>query len=90
MNELEKRLEAISNRSNLQEIGVVRLYPVEWDSSLYPPRFKAPNLQAFDDKGSPNQHMYYFKFQTGNVVLNDAIMARLFIGTLKGWPLNGS
>ena len=62
MNELEKHLEAISNQSNLQEIGVVRPHPVKWDSALYPPRFKAPNLQAFDDKGSPNQHMYYFKF----------------------------
>jgi len=27
--------------------------------------------------------MYYFKSQTGNVVLNDTIKARLFIGTLK-------
>ena len=49
----------------------------------YPPKFKALTLQAFDDKGSPNQHIYYFKFQTGNVVDNDAILARLFIGTLK-------
>jgi len=63
---------------------VVRLYPVEWDSTPYPPCFKAPNLHAFDSKGSPNQHIYYFKSQTGNVVSNDAIMARLFINTLKG------
>jgi len=50
----------------------------------YPPKFKAPTLLTFDDEGSPNQHVYYFKFQTGNVVSNDIIMARLFIGTLKG------
>jgi len=43
MNKLEKRLEAISNRSNLQEVGVVRPYPIEWDSASYSPRFKAPN-----------------------------------------------
>ena len=84
MNEFEKRLEAISNRCNVQEVGVVRPYPVKWDSSPYPPRFKAPNLHAFDDKGSLNQHIYYFKSQTGNVVSNDAIMPRLFIGTLNG------
>jgi len=30
-----------------------------------------------------NQHIYYFKSQRGNVVSNDAILARLFIGTLK-------
>ena len=84
MNELEKFLEAISNRSNLQEVRVVRPYPVEWNSAPYSPRFKAPNLHVFDGKGSLNQHIYYFKFQIGNVVSNDAIMARLFIGTLKG------
>jgi len=43
-----------------------------------------PILQAFDGKGSPNQHIYYFKSQTGNVVDYDAILACLFIGTLKG------
>ena len=59
-------------------------YPAEWDLVLYPPKFKAPILQAFDGKGSPNQHIYYFKSQTGNIVANDAILACLFIGTLKG------
>ena len=83
MNELEKLLEAISNRSNLQEVGVVRPYLIEWDSAPYHLRFKAPNLYAFDGKGSPNQHIYYFKSQIGNVVSNDAIMTRLFISTLK-------
>ena len=37
MNELEQRLEAISNRSNLQELRVVRPYPVEWDSAFILP-----------------------------------------------------
>ena len=65
-------------------MGVVRLYLVEWNIIPYPPRFKEPTLQSFDDKGSLEQHIYYFKFQFGNVVSNDAIMPRLFIGTLKG------
>ena len=84
MNVFEKRLEVISKRSNIQEVGVVRPYLVEWNSAPYPLRFKAPNLYAFDGKGSPNQCIYYFKSQTRKVVLNDAIIARLFIGTLKG------
>ena len=84
MNQLEQRLEALTNRKGLQEVGVVRPYPTEWDLVPYPPKFKAPTLQAFDGKGSPNQHIYYFKSQIGNVVDNDAILARLFIGTLKG------
>ena len=50
----------------------------------YPPKFKPPTLHSYDGKSSPNQHIYYFQSQIGNVVGNDAIMARLFIGTLKG------
>jgi len=41
-------------------------------------------LHTYDGKGSPNQHIYYFRSQIGNVIDNDTIMARLFIGTLKG------
>jgi len=63
---------------------VVRPYPVEWDFAPYPRKFNAPTLQAFDDKGSLNQHSYYFKSHAGNVVANDAILVHLFIGTLKG------
>ena len=54
------------------------------DSVPYPPKFKPPTLHTYDGKSSPNQHIYYFWSQTGNVIDNDAIMARLFIGTLKG------
>ena len=53
---------------------VTRPYPAEWDSAPHPPKFKAPNLHTFDGKDSPNQHVYYFKSQTGNVVSNDAIL----------------
>ena len=50
----------------------------------YLPKFKPPTLHTYDGRSSPNQHIYYFRSQTGNVIGNDAIMARLFIGTLKG------
>ena len=83
MSKLEQRLEALANRDGLQDVRIVRPYPAEWDTTPYPPKFKAPILHTFDGKGSSNQHIY-FKSQTGNVVSNDAIMARLFIGTLKG------
>ena len=63
---------------------MTRPYPLEWDSVSYPPKFKPPTLHTYDGKSSPNQHIYYFLYQTGNVIDNDAIMARLFIGTLKG------
>ena len=61
MKELEVRLEAIAHRDELQRVGVVRLYPAEWDDTPYPPKFKAPSLHTLDGKGSPNQHIYYFK-----------------------------
>ena len=79
-----RRLWSELNRKGLQEAEVVRPYPTEWDLFPYPPKFKALTLQAFDGKGSPNQHIYYFKSPTGNVVSNDPIMARLFISILKG------
>jgi len=84
MSKLELHLEALANRKGLQEAGVVRPYLAEWDLVPYLPKFKAPTLQAFDGKGSPNQHVYYIKSRTGNVVSNDAILVCLFIGTLKG------
>ena len=84
MGKLEKCLKALANRKGLQKVGVVWPYPSKWDLILYPLKFKAPTLQAFDGKGSPNHHIYYFKSHTRNVVSNDAILARLFIGILKG------
>ena len=36
MSQLEQRLEALTNRKGLQEAGVVRPYPAEWDLVLYP------------------------------------------------------
>ena len=50
----------------------------------YPPKFKPPTLHTYDGKRSPNQHIYYFRSQTGNVIDNDPIMDRLFISTLNG------
>jgi len=84
MSKLEQRLEALTSQKGLQEAGVIRSYPAEWDLVFYPLKLKAPTLQVFDSKRSPNQHIYYFKSQTGNVVSNDIILARLFIDTLKG------
>ena len=84
ISKLKQCLEALTKRDRLQDVGLVQPYPAEWDTTPYPPKFKAPTLHTFDGKGSPNQHIYYCKFQTENIVSNDAIMARLFIGTFKG------
>jgi len=63
---------------------MIRSYPLEWDSVLHLPKFNPPTLHTYDGKSSPNQHICYFRSQTDNVIDNDAIMARLFISTLKG------
>ena len=76
ISKLEQHLEALSSWKGLQEVGVVRPYPAKLDLVPYPPKFKALTLQAFDSKGSPNQHIYYFKSQTGYVVSKDAILVR--------------
>ena len=68
----------------MKKVGMTRSYPLEWDSVPYPPKFKPLTLHMYDGKSSLNQHIYYFWSQTGSVIDNDAIMARLFIGTLKG------
>jgi len=54
IDKLEQRLEVLANQKGLQEAGVVRLYPAEWNLGPYPPKFKASTLQAFDGKRSPN------------------------------------
>ena len=54
MSKLEQRLKALANRDKLQEVGIVRPYPAECDTSPYPFKFKAPTLHTFDGKGSPN------------------------------------
>lgn len=54
MNKLKNQFEVIANQGNLQEDGIIWMYPPEWDLVLYPPKFKAPMLHAFDGKGSLN------------------------------------
>ena len=81
---IQAQIASLTQKDELKKVGVVRPYPFEWDSVPYPPKFKPPIIHTYDGKSSPNQHMYYFRSQTNNVIDNDAIMARLFIGTLKG------
>jgi len=80
---IQAQIASLAQRNELKKVGMTRPYLLEWDSVPYPPKFKPPMLHTYDGKGSPNQHIYYFRSQIGNVIDNDAIMARLFIGTLK-------
>lgn len=57
---------------------------MEWDSVLYPCKFKTPRLHQFNGKGSLNHHVYYFSSWTENIATNDALTIRFFIANLKG------
>jgi len=81
---IQAQIASLAQRDELKKADMTRPYPLEWDSVPYPPKFKPPTLHTYDFKSSPNRHIYYFGSQTGNVIDHDAIMARLFIGTLKG------
>jgi len=81
---IQAQIASLTQRNELKKASMTRPYLLEWDSVPYPPKFKPPTLHAYDGKNSPNQHIYYFWSQTGNVIDNNASMARLFIGTLKG------
>lgn len=53
------------------------------ETVAFPPKFKQPNLQSFDGRGSPRQHICHFKALTGGIAGNDALMIRLFVSTLR-------
>ena len=81
---IQAQIASLAQRDELKKAGMTHPYPLEWDSVPYPLKFKSPMLHTYDGKSLPNQHIYYFRSQTGNVIDNDAIMVRLFISTLKG------
>jgi len=81
---IHAQIASLAQRDKLKKVEMTRPYPLEWDFVSYPPKFKPFTLHTYDSKSSPNQHINYFQSQTSNVIDNDAIMARLFIDTLKG------
>jgi len=85
---IQAQIASLTQRDELKKVGAVRPYPLEWDSVPYPSKFKPLMLHTYDGKSSLNQHIYYFWSQTGNIIDNNAIMARLFVGTLKGVAFN--
>ena len=58
---IKAQITSLAQRDELKKVGAVRPYPLVWDSIPYPPKFKPPSLYWYDDKSSPNQHIYYFQ-----------------------------
>ena len=62
---IQAQIAPLTQRDELKKVVAVHPYPLEWDSIPYPPKFKPPTLHMYDGKSSPNQHIYYFRSQTG-------------------------
>lgn len=61
VNHLGQCLEAIAKCCSMQEARIIGPYPHEWNSVKYPSTSMVPTLNCFDNRGSPNLHIYYFK-----------------------------
>ena len=81
---IQAQIASLTQMDELKKVGAVRPYPFEWDSVPYPPKFKLPTLHTYDGKSSPNQHIYYFRSQTGNVIDNDAIWPDCSLAPWRG------
>ena len=63
---IQAQITSLTQRDELKKAGMTRPYPLEWNSVPYPPKVKPPTLHTYDGKSSPNQHIYYFRSQTGD------------------------
>ena len=51
---IQAQIASLAQRDELQKVGIMRPYVLEWDSVLYPLKFKPPTLHMYDNKSSPN------------------------------------
>ena len=51
---IQAQIASLTQRDELKKVGVTRLYPLEWESVPYPPKFKPLTLHTYDGKSSPN------------------------------------
>ena len=83
MKDLEKKINALMSAQEVKKTSIPCPYPREWDSIPYPPKFNLINFTPFDGRGSPTQHLIYFKSHLGIISGNEPLMVRSFVGTLR-------
>lgn len=71
------QLEVLMNRKDLREVGAIRPYSLEWEATSFPKKYKSLQLESYDWKGWPNQHMYYFLFLMGHLTCNDPMITMI-------------
>jgi len=66
-------------------LGYRNLYPSHYDFILFPKGYKKPNFEKFDGiNGIPHEHLAHFYLACGETALNDTLLIRQFIQSLKG------
>lgn len=70
----------------MQDVGITKLYHIEWEATPFPQKYYLQSLQSNDDKGSLNQHIYNFLLQIEYLMRNNPILTKLFISTLNRPP----
>lgn len=58
--------------------------PFKWNLIPFLETYRVLNIDMYHEKGSPNQCICHFHLLIGNAMSNDALMSRLFVGSLKG------
>ena len=67
------------------ELGYRNPYPSHYDSVPFPKGYQKPKFKRFDGiNGSPHEHLAHFYSACGETALNDALLIRQFVQSLKG------
>jgi len=66
-------------------LGYRNPYSTHYDSVAFPKGYQKPNFEKFDgNNGSPHEHSAHFYSACGETALNDALLIRQFVQSLKG------
>lgn len=76
-------MEALMHRKDLQEVGITRPYPVEWERTPVLEKYKPLKLESYDGKGSSNQNWYYFLSLVGHLTEKDPMKTKIFTSTFE-------
>nr|ABD63109.1 hypothetical protein 18.t00005 [Asparagus officinalis] len=82
MKDLKSKINALISAPEVKKTGISCPYLREWESILYPAKFNLINFTPFDGKGSPTQHLIYFKSHLGVISGNKPLKVRPFVSTI--------
>jgi len=80
---IQAQITSLTQRDEMKKVAMTCPYPLEWVSVPYPPKSSHLHCTHMTARARQTNH-HYFRSKINIVIDNDAIMSRLFIGTLKG------